>query len=326
MATKSSMKTEASDAGKLHKNRAFSYALVDKFSQPFIDPKTGKFYPRHVRMRNCPVCGGKKHKEIFFKGGGTYVKCENCTMVFPNPVFKDSSLTEYYISLDSGQAQITANEAPFYREIYSKGLSAITRFVKRGNILDIGCGSGFFLDIAREKKWETTGIELGIAEATIAKSRGHRIFTDGIEKMEAKEKFSVITLWDVFEHIVEGAPYLKALKKRLSKGGIVYMQIPNSGSLAARVLQEKCRMFDGLEHVSLYNPHTIELMAKKAGFKIIHMETVISEMAVLKNYLDYEHPYFGSSKNKGDLLDFINPEDIHKHKLGYKMQIVMKPV
>jgi 2-polyprenyl-3-methyl-5-hydroxy-6-metoxy-1,4-benzoquinol methylase len=321
------MKTETKNAKKLHKGRAFSYALADKYVQKFIDPKTGKFYPKHVRMRACPVCGSKKSQIVFFKDGGNYVKCEKCTMIFPNPVFKEASLREFYEIVDSGQAKLAVSESAFYREIYSKGLRTITNFVKPSTILDVGCGSGFFLDIAKEKKWITTGDELNQSDAKIARSHGHRVFTDRIEEIDfKKEKFSAITLWDVFEHIVDGRPFLKTLSKLLTPEGVVFMQIPNSGSLAARIMQEKCNMFHTLGHVSLYNPDTIERMAKRSGFKIVHMETVISEIAVMNNYLNYEHPYFGSAPGTEKLLGFLSADDIHAHKLGYKMQIVMKPV
>lgn len=320
------MKTETTDAKKLHKARAFSYDLADKYVQLFINPKTGRFYDKHVRMRNCPVCGSKKSHVIFFKDGGDYVKCEKCTMIYPNPVFKESSLKEFYQIVDSGQAKITESESDFYTEIYSKGLSATTKYVKGGKLLDVGCGSGFFLDIAKKKKWATTGVELSPTDVTIARSHGHEIYTDLIEDITFKEKFDVITLWDVFEHIVEGHPYLKRLSKLLTKDGVIFMQIPNSGSLAARIMREKCNMFHTLGHVSLYNPQTIELMAQKSGFKIVHMETVISEIAVMNNFLNYEHPYFGSEPSPKKLLGLMTAEDLHAQKLGYKMQIVMKPI
>jgi 2-polyprenyl-3-methyl-5-hydroxy-6-metoxy-1,4-benzoquinol methylase len=249
-----------------------------------------------------------------------------CTMVYPSPVFKESSLKEFYEIVESGQAKITESESPFYREIYSLGLKALSKFTKRGKILDVGCGSGFFLDIAKEKKWDTTGEELNKSDAKITASHGHTVFTERIEEIPFKEKFSAITLWDVFEHIVDGEQYLKHLKKLLAPGGVVFMQIPNAGSLAARIMHEKCNMFHTLGHVSLYNPHTIALMAKKCGFKIVYMETVISEIAVMNNYLNYQHPYFGSANMPDKLLGIWSAKEIHKNKLGYKMQIVLKPV
>jgi len=249
-----------------------------------------------------------------------------CTMIYPNPVFKESSLKEFYQIVDSGQAKITVAESDFYTEIYSRGLTAVSRFVKPNTLLDVGCGSGFFLDIAKRKKWKTTGVELSPSDVAIATSHGHKIFSDRIEDIAFTENFSAITLWDVFEHIVDGGPYLKKLSKLLAKDGVVFMQIPNSDSLAARIMREKCNMFHTLGHVSLYNPYTIELMAKKSGFRIVHMETVISEMAVLNNFLNYEDPYFGSEKSTNKLLGLISAEDIHAQKLGYKMQIVLKPV
>lgn len=65
-------------------------------------------------------------------------------MIFTNPVFKESALVEYYKNYESRQAQITATESDFYREIYTLGLNIINRYFYKGNILDIGCSSGFF--------------------------------------------------------------------------------------------------------------------------------------------------------------------------------------
>lgn len=319
------MKTESTNARKLHKKREFSYILGDTFARKFVDPKTGIFYTKHTRIRSCPVCGSKQYRDVFFKDGGTYVKCTKCTMIYTNPVFKEASLKEFYTKVDSGQAKITVQEAPFYTEIYSLGLKATTKFVKPGTILDVGCGSGFFLDIAKKKKWKTSGLELSPSDVAIARRGGHQIYDDLIEKVSFNEKFSAVTLWDVFEHIVDGATYLRRLAKLLAPGGVVFMQIPNSGSLAARILRDKCNMFHSLGHVNLYNPKTIQLIAEKNGFEIVYLKTVISEAAVIENYLNYEHPYFGFSKYNGKVLGFISPETIHKHNLGYKMQIVMRP-
>ena len=51
-------------------------------------------------------------------------------------------------------------------------------------------------------------------------------------------------MWDVFEHIKNPHKILSEIKKRLNKKGLIFIQIPNSDSIAAKVLREKCNMFD----------------------------------------------------------------------------------
>lgn len=318
------MKTESKDAKFLHTGRKFNYDRVKVYHQQFIDNSTSKFYSEYTKKRVCPVCSNNDFQPLFQKSGGTYVKCKSCTMILTNPVFKESALKKYYENLNTGQAEITAKESNFYREIYTLGLNIISQYVDSGKILDIGCSSGFFLDLARDRNWTTAGIELGKIEADLCKNKGHQVFIKSVEKIKFKEKFDAITLWDVFEHIVNGKRYLNLLSKILSRNGVIFMQIPNSDSLAARIMGEKCNMFDGVEHVNLYNPATINLIAKSGGFKITHLSSVISEISVINNYLDYEDPYFGSSVYKNKILGIIGEKEIHANKLGYKLQIILK--
>lgn len=310
------MKTESKNAKKLHQGRKFAYKKLQSYHKKLINSKTGKFSKKFTKKRSCPVCHKSNYYKIFDKSGGTYVKCNNCSMVFTNPVFKESALKIYYKNLNTGQATITKREKDFYREIYTKGLQAIEKVKKTGRILDIGCSSGFFLDIAKEKGWQTYGIEPCKKEMQMCKD--HNI----LNSLDTKIKFDVITMWDVFEHIPNSNKQLKLLGHILAKGGIIFMQIPNSDSLAARIIQDKCNMFDGIEHANLYNPKTIKKIAENNGFQIIHLTTVISEIAVLNNYLSYEDPYFGTPNFNLP----INENLIHKNLLGYKMQIIIKSI
>lgn len=318
------MKTESKDAKKLHTGRQFSYELIKKYRQKLIDKKTGKFSSSFTEKRPCPVCHKSNYYKIFDKSGGTYVKCNNCSMIFINPVFKESALKIYYKNLNTGQAIIAEREKDFYREIYTTGLQAIKNVKKiPGKILDIGCSSGFFLDIAKENNWQTYGIEPCGEEAKMCK--GHVLFTDNLENLHLKTKFDAITMWDVFEHIPNGGEQLKLLKTVLAKDGVIFMQTPNSNSLATRIMREEAKMFDGLEHVNLYNPKTIKLIAENNGFQIIYLATAISEIAVLNNYLSYNDPYFGVSDFKSNLLlGLIDENFVHKNLLGYKMQVIIK--
>lgn len=318
------MKSESKNAKNLHLGRKFSYDCNKAYHSRFLDKKTSKFFTNLTKMRNCPVCDSAKYTHVLDKSGGSYVKCVKCTMIFLNPVFKKNFLDKYYRDLDTGQAIIVENESSFYKEIYLKGLNKISKTINKGKILDVGCSSGVFLDIAKRRGWETFGIEPMKLEAEMCKNKGHTLYTKKLDDLKIDLKFDVITLWDVFEHLPDGKEQLKLFKSKLSPKGVIFMQIPNSDALAPRIMHERCNMFDGIEHVNLYNPRTIKLIAQNVGLKIKELRTVISEIAVLNNYLNYEDPYFGDSDFGDKLLDILNGDFLHKNLMGYKMQIIME--
>lgn len=120
----------------------------------YFDPKTDSFYEDLLEERPCPTCKANHEHFLFFKDGGRYVKCTECDMVYLNPVFKDENLEKYYRTNHDLQSEIVASDGDFYTNIYSKGLRAIERVVPKGNILDIGCSAGIFLDLAKKCRVE----------------------------------------------------------------------------------------------------------------------------------------------------------------------------
>ena len=289
----------------------------------YFDSNTGSFFEDLLESRPCPVCQDNHEQVLFIKDGGTHVKCTQCEMVYLNPVFKDEHLENHYRTNHSGQSEIVANDSDFYTNLYMKGLHSIEKTTNAKNILDIGCSAGGFLDCAKSSGWKTYGVELNEKEAAYADEKGHNIHNELLENINFTQDMDAVTLWDVFEHLKDGFGYLEQIKSLLSKNGVIFMQIPSADSLAAKILQEKCNMFDGIEHVNLYSYKAIEKLAKKCGLKIMHCETVVSEIGVMNNYLNYEDPYFGNTTNTSNLLNLIDEETLHKNRLGYKMQIVL---
>lgn len=308
---------------ELHKHRKKMYESADAYRKSFINSATGLLDEKYLESRSCPVCGSRKDRSIFLKNGGRYVVCEDCSMIFLNPVFRDDWLEDYYINNNANQAEAHLEESPFYRNIYSAGLDQIAAIKNCSTILDIGCSSGFFLDLAKERGIQTFGIELNQLEFNISASKGHTVWNDPVNRVEFPIRFDAITLWDVFEHIKDGRGYLRFLRNHLVEGGIIFMQIPSSQSLAARILQEKCNMFDGLEHVNLYNEKTILKLADQANYDVVQLKSVIDELGPINNHLSYEDPYFGSFDRSCD-ISFLSTEVIHRELLGYKFQITLK--
>ena len=244
-------------------------------------------------------------------------------MVYLNPVFTDDALTRYYTNNQVEQGVVVADDAPFYENLYNKGLTSAENKTSVGNILDIGCSTGIFLDIAKDKGWKTYGLELNKIEFSISEGKGHKVQNELLEKALFDEKFNIISLWDVFEHIKDGDSTLKLMKELLTDNGVILLQIPSSDALAAKIMQKKCNMFDGLEHTNLYGVMSLTKLVESNGLKILDITSVIPETGVLNNYLSYSDPYKGNSNNFDSAFGLVSDEQILESLQGYKLQVII---
>lgn len=308
---------------EIHQERLKMHLANVADRQKYIDPESGLFFESLLENRVCPVCQTDHEQFVFFKDGGRYVKCTECEMIYLNPVFHDIAIENHYRNNHDLQSEIVNNDSEFYTDLYTKGLNAVTRHVVGGNILDIGCSAGNFLDIALAAGWKTFGVELNEKESAYAAEKGHIVYNRLLETISFDVSLDAVSLWDVFEHLKDGRAYLMQIKNLLSEEGVIFLQIPSADSLAAKMLQDKCQMFDGIEHVNLYSYKAIEKLAAECGFEILHHETVISEIGIMNNYLNYDDPYLGGSTNLNNIVGLINEEALHSAKMGYKMQLVL---
>lgn len=291
----------------------------------YLDRASGRFDEKFLERRSCPVCRADRERVLFDKSGGTYVACTDCEMVYLNPVFTDKFLEEYYRQNHDLQAEIVESDSEFYTRLYRQGMDNIVEAAgKEGAILDVGCSAGSFLDVARSYGWSTFGIELNQREAAYARRKGHQVYEELVANVVPPQPMEAIALWDVFEHIKDGLQFLLDIKRILSGKGTVFLQSPTPDAFAAKVLQEKCNMFDGLEHVNLYGYRNLVEIAGKAGYELVKYETVISEIGVINNYLHYENPYLGGVRENKKVLGLLGEEWIFEHRLGYKFQACLR--
>ena len=318
------MHTDTADSRTLHELRAASYDAVRRAHAPYVDETTGLFDATFTEQRRCPVCDGDAHRVLFRKSGGLYVKCRGCGMVFTNPVFTKAALHRYYVSLDVDHAGNLEREQAFFRRIYGGGLERIAPHAAGCRLLDIGCSSGFFLDMARAAGFETHGLELNSTDVALARARGHSVQECGIEATGTDEHYDVITMWDVFEHIPDPQPFLDCVMARLAPQGILFLQVPNSGALAPQVLHERCNMFDGLEHVCLYDPATIRHLVTSRGERLLDIGSVIPELYAVRNHLAYDDAYMPDIVAPAHaLFQHLSEAQVLAALLGYKLQVVI---
>lgn len=101
---------------------------------------------------------------------------------------------------------------------------------KYHSIIDLGCGSGNFLDLARDAGLKTTGMELNEQAAEVARAKGHEIIPGVLTEdfiAQYKLKYDMVTLFQVVEHLPDPIGLLKLAKCLINDGGTLMFSVPN---------------------------------------------------------------------------------------------------
>ena len=135
-------------------------------------------------------------------------ECKDCSFKFTNPRPGISEISKYYesenyISHSNTKKGIFNKLYQYIRNItISQKLTLINKHVSRGTLLDIGCGTGEFLNFCKNKGWTTSGIEPGNdARKYASEVYGLTIHDENFISSIPDNSFDVITLWHVLEHV-----------------------------------------------------------------------------------------------------------------------------
>lgn len=183
-----------------------------------------EFYTEEeVIKRQCPFCNSAGYTYIHKERGALgIVKCKYCKLIYTNPIVKEAEKNywgdekKYY-----EEARLIFNGlAKHHRdENYLQDLRIIEHMKPEGNFLDIGTNMGFFLRHTRGKTWNVFGIEPSPALSQMARKYFElNVKTAYLEDAGFKDDFfDIVTMTDVFEHIVNPKIMLLEIKKVLKK-------------------------------------------------------------------------------------------------------------
>ncbi|APX98923.1 class I SAM-dependent methyltransferase [Lacinutrix venerupis] len=181
----------------------------------------------------------------------------------PQPSLKKLSKyyeSEDYISHTNSKRNLFEKAYHFIRDISLKRkLKLINSFnSEEKKILDIGCGTGSFLKIAKDNNWNVVGIEPNEKARSIAiENCGNSIFdTNKIEELK-DGSFDVITLWHVLEHLPNLDRQIASLKRLLKANGTLIIAVPNFKSFDAKYYKEFWAAYDVPRHLWHFSKESI---------------------------------------------------------------------
>lgn len=214
---------------------------------------------------NCYLCN-KKSSFIYQLDNRLIYQCFNDDLFFSvdkkNTCFVYDQ--DYYDSSPYTQLPILRN---IYFQNKIKKILALSPKIK-AKILDVGCGWGNFLQILNKNHLEYLGIDISQKAVAICNKKGlNCLKTDLINlSKNGRQKYSLITFFQVIEHLKNPLEYLRAAKKLLKKNGILLITTPNNNSPLRTLFGPKWSVYNTPSHYFFYSKKSLGRLLKMAGF------------------------------------------------------------
>ncbi|HEX5221100.1 MAG TPA: class I SAM-dependent methyltransferase [Verrucomicrobiae bacterium] len=294
--------------------------------------------------RDCPVCDQNAARPHWQKGELHIVRCDNCRMIYVNPVpgematgqFYDDAGKDYYLSPDKLESDYA--DVRFERE-----LRLFRKYCPRGSVLDVGCSSGAFLFQLRQR-WpadykilgtDASGPPLDYAESRgVPVGRGNFLERDfsipggapvsGPARSrnenppagsETGAPFDAITFWAVIEHLAEPKKFLEQAHSLLKPGGLCFVLVPNVGSLATRLLGRRYR-YVYAQHLNYFSETTLGQLAAAVDYQLVTTRVMHFNPVVIWQDL----------RGGGREVSNVERAQLLKRTTAYKQSLAMKPI
>lgn len=233
------------------------------------------------KLDHCPLCNsGHFHNYIICKDhtvsneNFAIVQCNACDFLFTNPRPSGESLSSYYESEDYISHQNKSNSLTnfVYRIARKFTLKSKLKLIESfglpsKTLLDIGCGTGHFIETCKDAGWSVSGVEPN----NTARTRAQKTTPNIYEQLDdiAHNNIDVITMWHVLEHIPDINHLLSTVHSLLTKNGRFVVAVPNINSYDAQLYKQHWAAYDVPRHLYHFSSSTMAKMMKKHNFKIV---------------------------------------------------------
>lgn len=233
-----------------------------------------------VNLSECPVCSGSQFSSFLqctdhtvSQESFSIVRCTGCGFLMTNPRPENADLGKYYKSEQYISHSNTSKG--WVNQVYKIARSftlaqkykLVNPYASESGLLDIGCGTGAFLDYCAEKGLTVEGVEPDEDARRFAQSEyGFQLKTEEALNTWPDAQFSAITMWHVLEHVPNLPERIAQLKRLLHARGRVFVAVPNHTSADAHHYRQFWAAYDVPRHLWHFSPTTIRALFNKQGF------------------------------------------------------------
>jgi len=193
---------------------------------------------------------------------------------FPQPSSQklpDYYKSEDYISHTDGKRNLFERAYHLVKSISLKRKLKLINSVVKGekHLLDVGCGTGDFLQIAIKNNWTVSGTEPNDEAREVANKKTNNSVFNADQILKFKQNsFDVITLWHVLEHLPELENHISVFKSLLKPNGTLIIAVPNYKSYDAIHYKHFWAAFDVPRHLWHFSRISISKLVEKENMKV----------------------------------------------------------
>lgn len=243
------------------------------------------------QMGQCLLCKGEKTEVLFERSPYTIYKCLSCHLgfLFPQPTKDDlHKLYEKSYFAEQYDIGVSPDSPEFDRwlSLLEHRVNFFKRKKKKGTLLDIGCGNGYFLALCKKKGYDVQGLDISKFAAKYAiNTLNLPIMISEISDADFQAaQFDIITLWHFLEHTQDPIQVIQSAKKWLKKNGIIIIEVPNFTGTDAQNQWDNWIGWQIPYHFYHFSPETLTKLLHLCGFTVIkfkdfHSETVKEKLS-----------------------------------------------
>lgn len=236
--------------------------------ETLLSENTYKAYPI-----SCNQCNNRDATLLFTVQGRNLVKCRICGLVYVEPWIENPSMytEDYFVARNRYLARQDEFRAEFQRL-----LRQIAARKAYGTLLDVGCGPGLLLDVARQEGWQPYGTDVSEWSTKYAREElGLPVVHGTLEDANyPQQHFDVVVINHVLEHVPDPTRVLKMVHDILKDDGLLVVGVPNIRSVLAWYNRERWPSLLVEQHRWHFSPNTLSKLLRKCSFdvEVIHTQ------------------------------------------------------
>lgn len=229
----------------------------------------------------CPLCGRAEAARLGELEGSWLFRCTSCGLAYLDPRPSVESVRTYYDKKIYVNAVTSDHIDQRRRTLFAELLDRVSpRGTRR--LLDVGCGTGEFLKLAKARGWDAYGVELSLEAVELANRLGLSVYLgmlpdEGETDMSFPDRFfEMVTLWNVLDVLPSPVDQLREIHRVLAPGGQLFIRTPNQRfHLALYRLSRRVRRPSALVqllqdayilHPLLWGQRSLRILLKRIGF------------------------------------------------------------